>query len=724
MRAGIVATVMALLALGCEPSVAPERSAAVREPILGGMPAGVNDVHGTVAIVDDTNELLCTGTLIAPTVVVTAAHCVLLTDAQDFIIGTIPASQVHIVAQALDVAAATPAQRFAVKKVVAHPDYPGAESNDPEGLGRDEDIAVLLASEPITVLEPVPVLRLDKLDAELHEGDPLVIAGYGTRKATSFATGVLYFAETPYVRRNDSELIAGAPGKPDTCPGDSGGPAYLMQTGKPVLIGATSRASATATKACGEGGVYTLVPGYDAWLKTITKGAFPGASDVVTSVGVSVGAGGGAPASASGAGGAAAAEESSSSNGCSAAPSTPGGSSTEGWGLAMVAALALSRIRFNGRRSRRLAAVTLRCAHLVSLLALAACGARTSLGGTGLPAGESQRPAVCGNHLVERNEQCDDGNEDTTDACVACRFARCGDGFVQAGVEACDDRNANDADGCRNNCALPSCGDGIVQGDEVCDDGNASDTDACTTRCLPAQCGDGFVQSGVEACDGGPANDDRPPLLLTQGALQRPVRPVARAASVTAFYDYHSASAHTGFEAVSASRLYLYRDTQSGVLSLVTHHGIDFDGTGIAQPKSQVRQNISFLPPVTIAINDDNPDEFRFTSISSIAGDWGFHENTDGGALSGLPFPGNWSIDVASDFVQGVTTWSYVDGDSALVALQTASVASLSAFAKAAACRRDCTVPRCGDGRLDAGEICDDANTAGGDGCAADCLSL
>ena len=38
-----------------------------------------------------------------------------------------------------------------------------------------------------------------------------------------------------------------------------------------------------------------------------------------------------------------------------------------------------------------------------------------------------------------------------------------------------------------------------------------------------------------------------------------------------------------------------------------------------------------------------------------------------------------------------------------------------------APCRPDCTFPRCGDGILDAGEACDDGNTAGGDGCAADC---
>ena len=42
----------------------------------------------------------------------------------------------------------------------------------------------------------------------------------------------------------------------------------------------------------------------------------------------------------------------------------------------------------------------------------------------------------------------------------------------------------------------------------------------------------------------------------------------------------------------------------------------------------------------------------------------------------------------------------------------------------AAACRTDCTVPTCGDGRFDAGEVCDDGNTVSGDGCSSDCRRL
>ena len=51
-------------------------------------------------------------------------------------------------------------------------------------------------------------------------------------------------------------------------------------------------------------------------------------------------------------------------------------------------------------------------------------------------------------------------NNVNTDACVSmCKTAKCGDGFIQAGVEACDDGNNANADGCSATCqteAIPA----------------------------------------------------------------------------------------------------------------------------------------------------------------------------------------------------------------------------------------------------------------------------
>jgi len=369
-----------------------------------------------------------------------------------------------------------------------------------------------------------------------------------------------------------------------------------------------------------------------------------------------------------------------------------------------------------------------RLAPLLLLVLLPACGARSSVPGDDIPAPPETpaRPPVCGNGLLEADEACDDGNQNDKDACRnACTFAACGDGVLQEGVEACDDGNQDNGDACRNNCSLPTCGDGIVDPDEACDDGNQDDTDECTNRCLFATCGDGALHQGVEECDEGPQNGNLLAFLLTQGTLSRPVRPLDRPQTITAFYAYKSASGHTGFEERLSSELFLYRDLNTGLLGLITEHGIDADATGIDQPKAKVEQLFSFLPPgVSVALSDDGPDEFFLASATSAQGDWGFHHNTDGGGLVGLPIPGAWSIDIDANFVEGITSWSYIDGDQSRIELALTQTATLSAFPAAPLCRPDCTLRRCGDGILDAGELCDDGNTQGGDGCSADCASL
>ncbi len=366
---------------------------------------------------------------------------------------------------------------------------------------------------------------------------------------------------------------------------------------------------------------------------------------------------------------------------------------------------------------------------VLALAALPACGARSSLPGD--EATTAATPPICGNGKLDPHEACDDGNAANTDACVDhCAFARCGDGFVEGGVEACDDGNTVANDACTNNCALPSCGDGIVQAGEDCDDGNQDDTDACTSRCLTPKCGDGYVQAGVEACDEGSMNADRPAILLQQGTFARWVAPVDRSQDFVSFYSFSSASGHTGFEALQKSQIYFYRDITTGVLTLVTQHGIDADSSGQMQPPGVVKQHFLGLPgEVSIALTDDKPSEFFADSVTSVTGDWKFDGNSDGGALTSFPLPGSWSVDVVPTFESGIDAWRYFDGvlpapSTTEIPLALTMTASLTAFPTPSKCRLDCTIPTCGDGILDGGEVCDDGNTTSGDGCAADCKSL
>jgi cysteine-rich repeat protein len=111
--------------------------------------------------------------------------------------------------------------------------------------------------------------------------------------------------------------------------------------------------------------------------------------------------------------------------------------------------------------------------------------------------------SVCGNGVVEGDEECDDGNDVDTDACTnACTHAVCGDGIVHEGVEECDDGNDVDTDACTNACTNAVCGDGIVhEGVEECDDGNDVDDDACSNSCQ-VNCGGVLFDpgNGITGC--------------------------------------------------------------------------------------------------------------------------------------------------------------------------------------------------------------------------------
>jgi len=143
----------------------------------------------------------------------------------------------------------------------------------------------------------------------------------------------------------------------------------------------------------------------------------------------------------------------------------------------------------------------------------------------------------CGNGIVERNEQCDDGNVFDNDGCSnSCKVEEgwtcsgrpsicsplifCGNGVVEED-EQCDDGNSVDTDDCNNSCQTNDpayCGNGVVEGDEWCDDGNIYDNDGCNKSCEVeagwicsgsfsqcykyAICNNGVLE-GEEQCDDG-----------------------------------------------------------------------------------------------------------------------------------------------------------------------------------------------------------------------------
>ncbi len=273
MRTGCwLALALLSVAGGCGTGGAREEATlgAAQQGILGGERASYADLRGTVALVEaDSGFPYCSGTLVAPDVVITAAHCAIVFDPDTGkITGLRDAASVLVVAGETALNLADSSNAYPLSRISVHPNYLQGPPEDPaEQFGGLHDIALLALTDEVDELTPVPVLDSAKARELLTLGSELVIEGYGTSDQDGTqGGGILREAEVPLVRVGQDEFIAGQSGTPDTCPGDSGGPVYVERDGVLALVGVTSRGLLSSSKPCGEGGIYTLVPAHLSFL--------------------------------------------------------------------------------------------------------------------------------------------------------------------------------------------------------------------------------------------------------------------------------------------------------------------------------------------------------------------------------------------------------------------------------------------------------------------------
>jgi secreted trypsin-like serine protease len=174
---------------------------------------------------------LCTSTLIAPTVLLTAAHCV-SPQALASLPGTGEIKFVALTSANLT-DTANPSPRLPIKETHFDPEFNlGAVMNG-------HDIAVAILAEPMTGVPIIPV-NLAPLDQGLT-GTQVRLVGYGLSNGVQqTGAGVKRQADVPLVSFDEKLVTTGTWFGTTMCNGDSGGPVLANINGVETVIGVNS----------------------------------------------------------------------------------------------------------------------------------------------------------------------------------------------------------------------------------------------------------------------------------------------------------------------------------------------------------------------------------------------------------------------------------------------------------------------------------------------------
>jgi secreted trypsin-like serine protease len=228
--------------------------------IVGGDKVIGREFDDCVAVGGD-GDWGCTGTLIAPDVVLTAGHCVELHTR--VFIGNDVADQ---------------GREIGIREHVRHRSFT---------KGLRNDLMLLFLDQPVSGVTPRQIAGAALVDKAVDAR----IVGFGTTDVeATIGYGVKRKADVPVVSRDCRGRVGGksdavtygcytglelVAGKPllniDSCRGDSGGPLYMEDAqGRWLLAGVTSRGTDPGTensgRLCGDGGMYVRVHEYRAWI--------------------------------------------------------------------------------------------------------------------------------------------------------------------------------------------------------------------------------------------------------------------------------------------------------------------------------------------------------------------------------------------------------------------------------------------------------------------------
>jgi secreted trypsin-like serine protease len=219
---------LACLAISCAPSKAVERTGTRSDAIIAGRESGA-DQDAVVLLYLSTRNQTCTGTMVAPNLLVTARHCVGDTDEDGVVADYAPNDlRVFVGADALST----------LREDESKPATRGKQLVVAAGKSLYPDVAFLVLEDSLST--PVAAVRLS---GGVAVGETLGVIGYGVDES----------GERPRTRMQRTGLVVSqiGPGRSGigepimrgelvfgeaACSGDSGGPAFSADTGALVAI--------------------------------------------------------------------------------------------------------------------------------------------------------------------------------------------------------------------------------------------------------------------------------------------------------------------------------------------------------------------------------------------------------------------------------------------------------------------------------------------------------
>ncbi|XP_059056331.1 vitellin-degrading protease-like [Achroia grisella] len=221
--------------------------------IVGGEDIEISDAPYQASVIHY-NRHVCGGTIIARDIIITAAHCMMVPDIEQYTVRVGSSYSTH------------GGDIYQVGDVARHPGFSFNKM--------DNDIAVIWLSTPIIFNENVSSIDLFEHDEELEDGELATITGWGDTAEGGGHPDILQRALVPKVNNEkchlayapeytitSNMLCAGYPeGGKDACQGDSGGP--LMYNNKLAAVVSWGIGCARPDYP----GVYAKVSAFRGWL--------------------------------------------------------------------------------------------------------------------------------------------------------------------------------------------------------------------------------------------------------------------------------------------------------------------------------------------------------------------------------------------------------------------------------------------------------------------------